>query len=63
MEGGSIPVVGDFKRILGLDTLLIGLCQLDDNAHSPNERFRLVDFRRGCQMAAQLPYEIAKVGC
>lgn len=60
-EGGSIPVVGDFKSILGLDTLLIGFGQQDDNIHSPNERFRVVDFERGCLTAAALPFELAKV--
>ena len=60
-EGGSIPIVGDFKEILGLDTLLIGFCQNNDNVHSPNERFRLRDFERGCKTAAALPFELAKV--
>ncbi|MFQ5454366.1 MAG: dipeptidase [Candidatus Zixiibacteriota bacterium] len=60
-EGGSIPVVSDFKRILGIDTLLIGFGQNDDNIHSPNERFRINDFERGCKTAAALPLELAKV--
>ncbi|MEA1981886.1 MAG: M20/M25/M40 family metallo-hydrolase, partial [candidate division Zixibacteria bacterium] len=60
-EGGSIPIVGDFKQILGIDTLLIGLGQNDDNIHSPNERFRVIDFERGCKTAAALPFELAKV--
>jgi succinyl-diaminopimelate desuccinylase len=62
MEGGSIPIVNDFKSILGLDTLLIGLAQSDDNIHSPNERFRLADFEGGCRTAAALPEAIAEVG-
>jgi len=61
-EGGSIPVVIDFKEILGLDTLLIGFGQSDDNIHSPNERFRVKDFENGCKTAAVLPGELAKVG-
>jgi acetylornithine deacetylase/succinyl-diaminopimelate desuccinylase-like protein len=61
-EGGSIPVVIDFKEILGLDTLLIGFGQSDDNIHSPNERFRVRDFENGCKTAAALPGELAKVG-
>ena len=60
-EGGSIPIVGDFKEILGLDTLLIGFGQQDDNIHSPNERFRIIDFERGCKTSAVLPVELAKV--
>lgn len=60
-EGGSIPIVVDFKEILGIDTLLIGFGQNDDNIHSPNERFRINDFERGCKTATILPVELAKV--
>ena len=60
-EGGSIPIVGDFKSILGVDTLLIGYCQDNDNIHSPNERFKLRDFERACKTGAALPFELAKV--
>lgn len=60
-EGGSIPIVGDFKSILGVDTLLIGYCQNDDNIHSPNERFKLRDFERACRTGAALPFELAVV--
>lgn len=60
-EGGSIPIVAEFKTTLGVDTLLIGFAQNDDNIHSPNERFRVVDFERGCKTAAALPFELAKV--
>ncbi|MEW6051377.1 MAG: dipeptidase [Candidatus Zixiibacteriota bacterium] len=60
-EGGSIPVAGDFKNSLGIDTLFVGFGQNDDNIHSPNERFRVIDFERGCKTAAALPFELAKV--
>lgn len=60
-EGGSIPVVADFSRILGLDTVMIGFGQSDDNVHSPNERLRVKDFERGCKTAAALPAEFARV--
>jgi acetylornithine deacetylase/succinyl-diaminopimelate desuccinylase-like protein len=60
-EGGSIPVVADFKTMLGVDTLLIGFAQVDDNIHSPNERFRVKDFENGCRTAAVLPDELAEV--
>jgi len=60
-EGGSIPVVESFKSILGLDTLLIGFGQHDDNAHSPNERLLIKDFHRGCRTSAALFDELSKV--
>ncbi len=53
-EGGSIPIVNDFKRILGADTLLLGLGLPDDNIHSPNEKFSLVAFAKGMLMSAWL---------
>jgi acetylornithine deacetylase/succinyl-diaminopimelate desuccinylase-like protein len=46
-SGGSIPVAGDFKRILGLDTLLIGYANADDRIHSPNEKYNLTSYKKG----------------
>ncbi len=53
-EGGSIPIVNVFKEELGVDTLLLGFGQQDDNAHSPNEKFSLSDFHRGIITAVHL---------
>ena len=58
-EGGSIPIVNDFKRILNADTLLLGLALPDDNLHSPNEKFDLDCFTRGTRMSALLWKELA----
>lgn len=58
-EGGSIPVVGSFKQILGVDTLLLGWGQNSDNLHSPNEHFRIEDFHRGTAASAWLWQELA----
>jgi acetylornithine deacetylase/succinyl-diaminopimelate desuccinylase-like protein len=60
-EGGSIPIVNDFKRILGADSLLVGLALPDANAHSPNEKLSLEVFARGTRMAARLWPELAAV--
>jgi acetylornithine deacetylase/succinyl-diaminopimelate desuccinylase-like protein len=58
-DGGSIPVVGLIKTELGVDTLLLGWGQNDDNLHGPNEKFCLADFHRGIKTSAHLMAELA----
>jgi acetylornithine deacetylase/succinyl-diaminopimelate desuccinylase-like protein len=53
-SGGSIPVVEAFKRVLGVDTLLIGFGLPDDRVHSPNEKFDLDALYAGTRTAAVL---------
>jgi acetylornithine deacetylase/succinyl-diaminopimelate desuccinylase-like protein len=59
-EGGSIPIVTDFKKVLGAESLLLGLALPDANAHSPNESFSLDAFARGMKMSALLWPELAR---
>ncbi|WP_435009147.1 dipeptidase [Tundrisphaera lichenicola] len=61
-EGGSIPVVGLLKENLGVDTLLLGWGQNDDNLHGPNEKFSLADYHRGIKASAHLLAELAREG-
>lgn len=60
-EGGSIPIVNRFQEVLGADCLLLGWGLSDDNAHSPNEKFRVADFLRGISASVFLWSEIGKV--
>jgi acetylornithine deacetylase/succinyl-diaminopimelate desuccinylase-like protein len=60
-EGGSIPIVTNFKQQLGIDTLLLGWGLDDDNTHSPNEKFHLADFHRGIRASANLWNELSHV--
>ena len=48
-EGGSVPVVAQFQRHLGVDSVNTGFGLLDDGAHSPNEKLHLPTFHRGIQ--------------
>jgi acetylornithine deacetylase/succinyl-diaminopimelate desuccinylase-like protein len=58
-EGGSIPIVADFKSILKADTLLLGFALPDCNAHSPNETFPLAHLDLGARLNRFLLEEIA----
>lgn len=60
-EGGSIPILSDFKNILGVDALLLALASPDCAAHSPNENFPLRNFTTGIKLNQALLEELASV--
>ncbi len=60
-EGGSIPIVQTFKKVLGVETLLLGLALPDCRAHSPNENFPVANLMAGIQLNRALLRELAKV--
>jgi acetylornithine deacetylase/succinyl-diaminopimelate desuccinylase-like protein len=58
-EGGSIPVVGDFQRILGTPVLLMGFGLPGENAHAPNEWISDENFVKGAKAVAAFWDELA----
>ncbi|MEO5367020.1 MAG: dipeptidase [Magnetococcus sp. WYHC-3] len=60
-EGASIPVVADFKQLLGVDTLLIGFALPDCRAHSPNESLHLPTFRAGIASMVRFYHGLAAI--
>jgi acetylornithine deacetylase/succinyl-diaminopimelate desuccinylase-like protein len=53
-EGGSIPVVGDFERVLKAPVLLVGFGLPGENAHAPDEWILVDNVRRGLRAMAML---------
>ncbi|MEO8899489.1 MAG: dipeptidase [Candidatus Dormibacter sp.] len=59
-EGGSIPPVEVFQRVLGIQSVLVGVGLPDDQIHAPNEKFDLDHYALGVRVLARLWDEIAK---
>jgi acetylornithine deacetylase/succinyl-diaminopimelate desuccinylase-like protein len=58
-EGGSIPILADFQKILGHPALLLALASPDCRAHSPNENFPVENFLTGIRLNKALLQELA----
>ena len=61
-SGGSIPVVESMRRLLGLDSLLVGFGLNDDQVHSPNEKFELRCLHQGTRSHARMLAAFARLG-
>ena len=59
-EGGSIPVIADFKKVAGLDAIMVGLFTPKDNLHAPDESFDLELMQRGITAFASIFKQIAQ---
>lgn len=57
-EGGSIPVVGDMQRILGIESVLTGFGLPDDNIHAPNEKLHLPTWYKGIEALINFFYNL-----
>ena len=61
-EGGTLPILEDFRRYLRGEIILVGLGLPDDNWHSPNEKMDLGNFHRGIVMSTELLRELGASG-
>jgi len=59
-EGGSIPIVVQFKKILGLDTVLLGFGLPDENAHAPDEHMNIDNFFGGIRTSIHFFNELPR---
>jgi acetylornithine deacetylase/succinyl-diaminopimelate desuccinylase-like protein len=58
-EGGSVPIIADIKRVLGLDSVMLGLCLPEDNLHAPNESYHLGVMEKGMRASEKILEAVA----
>ncbi|MFT4180444.1 MAG: M20/M25/M40 family metallo-hydrolase, partial [Rhizobium sp.] len=59
--GGSIPIIGEFKRRLGCDALLVGFARFDNRVHSPNEKYDLSSFHNGIRSWVRILASLSEI--
>ncbi len=60
-EGGSIPVVADMQKILGVPSIITGFGLPDDNIHAPNEKLNVPNWYRGIEALIHFFYNMAEI--
>jgi len=53
-EGGSVGLIADLKKELGLDAVMMGLFLPEDNLHAPNESFHLGVMKKGIETSQRV---------
>ena len=59
-EGGSVPIIADIRRVLGLDSVMLGLFLPEDNLHAPNESFHLGVMETGMRASEKILEAVAR---
>lgn len=60
-EGGTLPILPMFKDVLGAESLMMGLCMPNCNAHGPNEFFHVSDLHNGARASAHFVNLLSRV--
>ena len=59
-EGGSVPIIAEIKRVVGLDSVMFGLFLPEDNLHAPTESFNLDVMKKGIETTRRVFAALAK---